>query len=385
MRPLLPLVFLLLAACLPGAQSTTLAPVGQCRPAFEAPALNACATGERVSLTIVGDVLLHWQLQQLGYARGFQGVWAQAAPYLANAELTIANLEGPVAPGLTRSGAQMADPGPVYDNKVHTGYPLFNYHPRILSDLKGAGVDLLTTANNHAMDRGARGVELTLREMERAGIGAIGTIRANSARSFATRRASRLGIISFIACTFSTNGIADPARQVLQCYRDRGELLALVRAEAARPDVAAVIVLPHWGQEYRSEPDANQCALARELARAGATAIIATHPHAVQPFTTLPGPDKIVPIAYSTGNFIAVQNQMPAKVGALALLELCRARGGHGLVVEKFGWIAAQMEFSPSAYWLNIAPKGASGPMGLAERHLNQVAPGFSAQPQNCR
>jgi len=377
---------LLLAACLPGGQlgeTGSVAPPGQCKPAYTAAPLNACAGSERLSLTIVGDVLLHWQLQQLGYARGFRDVWADAAPFLAGADLTIANLEGPVAPGLTRSGAQVVDPGPIYEDKVHTGYPMFNYHPRILRDLAASGVDFVTTANNHAMDRGSRGADLTLRELAGAGLGAVGTIRAGDARNFVLRRATRLGKISFIACSFSTNGNADPSRQVLGCYKDRAELLGLVHTETARADVAGVIVLPHWGQEYQSTPDANQRALARDLAGAGAMAVIGTHPHAVQPFTTLNGPAGAVPVAYSTGNFIAVQSEMPSKVGALATLELCRAQAG-GLTVEKFGWIAAQMEFSPSRYWLNIATKGTPGPMGLAERHLNRIAPGYSAQPQHC-
>ncbi len=373
-----------LAACLPGQKTTSLPPAtgGQCAPVFEAAPLNACAGSARVTLTIVGDVLLHWQLAQLGYSAGFQGVWSQAAPYLAGADVAIANLEGPVAPGLTRGGEQAPDPGPVYDDKVYTGFPLFNYHPRIIRDLKAAGVDLVTTANNHAMDRGARGADLTLRELARGGLIAVGTIRAGAPRDFVRRRATALGNISFIACSFSTNGNPDPARQVLLCYSDRSELLAMVRAEAARADVAGVVVLPHWGQEYTSSPDANQRALARDLAAAGAMAVIGTHPHAVQPFTTLQGPGKRMALAYSTGNFIAVQSDLPSKVGAMAMLEVCQGAQGGGLVVEKFGWIGAQMEFSRTAYWLNIAAKGTDGAMGLAERHLAQIAPGFSAQPR---
>ena len=384
---------MLLAACLPG-QGPGLGPVsgtasavaarGQCQPDWQAPPVNACTGPDRISLTIAGDVLLHWQLQDLGYKRGFQGVWAQAAPFIRTADIAIANMEGPVAPGLTRTGTQLPDPGPVFDDKVYTGFPRFNYHPAILRDLKRAGFDLLTTANNHAMDRGARGADLTLGEMARAGITPVGTIRAGAARDFLVTRQTRAGRVAFVACSFSTNGNPDPNRQVLLCYRDRAELLSIVRRAARTPDIAAVIVLPHWGQEYRSAPDARQQALARDLAAAGATAIIGTHPHAVQPFALLDGPGARVPVAYSTGNFIAVQDQMPSKVGALALLELCPGASGK-LVAERFGWIAGQMEFTTSAYWLNIAPAGTPGAMGQAERHLNRIAPGFSAQPQACR
>ncbi|MCP5039271.1 MAG: hypothetical protein GY945_16895, partial [Rhodobacteraceae bacterium] len=204
------------------------------------------------------------------------------------------------------------------------------------------------------------------------------------ARDFVLHQRSNAGTIAFIACSFSTNGIADPHRQVLMCYSDRAELLALVRREAANPDVAGVIVLPHWGQEYRSQPDANQQALARDLAAAGATAIIGTHPHAVQPFTLLDGQGATVPVAYSTGNFIAIQDVMPSKVGAMALLDLCQGQGSPGLVAENFGWIAMQMEFSPEAYWLDIAPARTEGAFGLAYRHLSKIAPGFSAQPEAC-
>ncbi len=373
----------LLAACLPaGDPGPDAAGSNQCRPerAFEAAPLNPCAAGPQLRLTVVGDVLLHWQLQQMGYAHGFAQFWSQAAPWLAAADVAIANVEGPVAPGLAANGRAQADPGPVYGTGVYTGYPRFNYHPVILKALRAAGVDVITTANNHAMDRGPAGADLTLQQARAAGLVPVGTIARGAARDFAVRYPTRAGSLSLIACSFSTNGIADPARQVLRCYDDRDELLALVRREARDPAVAAVLVLPHWGQEYRSAPDARQRALARDLAGAGATAIIGTHPHAVQPFATLQGAGRTVPVAWSTGNFIAVQTGMPSRVGALALLDLCPAPGG-GLVAENFGWIAAEMTFAPRRWFLSVAPRGAEGPAGLAERHLQAIAPGYSAQP----
>jgi poly-gamma-glutamate synthesis protein (capsule biosynthesis protein) len=385
---LAPLVFVLLSGCLPDRPGITATPVGgQCRaaPVFEAPPLNPCAGTERVKITIVGDVLLHWQLQQLGYKSGFRQVWKQAEPYLARADIAIANLEGPVAPGLTRAGKPMRDPGPVYGTDVYTGYPVFNYHPVILRDLKAAGIDLMTTANNHAMDRGPDGADSTLAQLRKAGIGAVGSIRAGTARQFALHRKTALGTVSFIACSFSTNGMPDPKNQVLLCYENRRELLSLVRHESLDPAVAAVIVLPHWGQEYQSTPDAQQKALAQDLANAGATAIVGTHPHAVQPFATLdsPGGAKI-PLVYSTGNFIAVQDVMPSKVGAIALLEMCKSTGGNKMVAERLGWIAMQIELTSRAYYLDIAPPGTPGARGLAFRHLSKIAPGFSARPGTC-
>ncbi len=379
------LALTLLAGCVPEQQVQT---GGQCvpEPAFQAPPVNPCADAERVRLTIVGDVLLHWPIQQTGYKYGFRKMWAQADPYLAWGDLTIGNMEGPVAPGVDQSGRQVGDPGPVYGTGVYTGFPMFNYHPRILKELKASGFDLMTTANNHAMDRGTLGADLTLREMAKAGLGAVGTIRSGAARQFAVRRGTALGTVSFIGCSFSTNGNPDPKRQVLLCYGNRSELLSLVRREAADPSVAGVIVLPHWGQEYSSTPDTQQVALARDLAAAGATAIVGTHPHAVQPFRLLnTGRGQVVPVVYSTGNFIAMQTEMPSRVGAMALLEMCRAPGGKGLTVNRLGWIAEQMYFTKTRYWMEIAPTGVTGDKGLPYRHLSKIAPGFSAQPQACR
>ena len=379
------MALMLLAGCVP---EQTVETGGQCvpKPVFQAPPINVCADSERVRLTIVGDVLLHWPIQQTGYSRDFRHMWAQAAPYLAWADLTIGNMEGPVAPGVDQSGRLVGDPGPVYGTGVYTGFPMFNYHPQILKELKASGFDLMTTANNHAMDRGSLGADLTLREMSKAGLSAVGTIRAGAARRFLVRRGTALGTVSFIACSFSTNGNPDPKRQVLLCYDNRSELLSLVRQETADPGVAAVIVLPHWGQEFSSTPDERQVALARDLAAAGATAVVGTHPHAVQPFDLLnTGRGQVVPVIYSTGNFIAMQTEMPSIVGAMALLEMCKAPDGKGLTVNRLGWIAEQMHFTKTRYWMEIAPAGATGDSGLPYRHLSKIAPGFSAQPQACR
>lgn len=348
-------------------------------PVFEAAPLNACTGPARIRLAVAGDVLLHGNLAGLGYEYGFAPLWSDAVPLLAGADLAVVNLEGPVAPGVTQGGAVVDDPGPVADGRIYTDYPRLNYHPAVLTALRKAGVDLITTANNHALDRGPLGADLTLAEAAKAGLDTTGTIRRGAAREFVLRRQTGAGVISFVACSFSANGIADPGRQVLLCYGDRAELLALVRREADDPGVDAVIVLPHWGVEYRTSPEPRQVALARDLAAAGATAVVGTHPHVVQPFAVRAGPGGQVPVAYSTGNFIAQQPFKDAQFGAIALLDLCP--GAQGLVVHRAGWVATEMKFTPSGYYLSIAPAGMGS---AAEAFLKRIAPGFSAQPMAC-
>ena len=64
-----------------------------------------------------------------------------------------------MASGLDRNFNEVPDPGMVYDRVVYSGYPRFNYHPSLAVDLRRSGVDVVSTANNHALDRGPVGVE----------------------------------------------------------------------------------------------------------------------------------------------------------------------------------------------------------------------------------
>ena len=337
-----------------------------CAPAA-VPPVNACA-GPRVTLAVGGDVLVHMALAQRGYARGFSSLWGAVEPVLRAADLAVLNLEGPVAAGFARGGRRVADPGPVWDDVVYTDYPAFNYHPVLIDDLRRAGVDVVTTANNHALDRGPAGLEATLDALDAAGMAHVGAVRGGGWQALRLRTAA--GPLALIACTFSTNGIADPRRQVPRCYDDRAGLLALVGAEARAGQ--GVLVLPHWGQEYRLEPDRAQRALARDLVAAGAMAVIGTHPHVPQPWEVLTGPAGAVPVAYSTGNFIAAQPPLERATGMIVWAELCA--GPRGPVVGAAGYVPIQMEFEGADPSLTLADQGAAGAAGRAL--LARLVPG---------
>lgn len=327
----------------------------------------ACGAGQTLNIAAVGDVLLHSPLQRKGYADGFQAVWGAAIPYFRAADIAYANLEGPVAPGFRRSFRQGSDPGRVFDNSVYTSYPLFNYHPAVVDDLIASGIGVVSTANNHAMDRGGDGAELTLAMLEARGLAFTGSRRRDAARNFVRHVAQRGLRIAWLACTYSTNGVPDPDRQVLMCYEDRDEMLALIRAEAARPDVAAIVVTPHWGVEYTHTPLARQRELARDIIAAGATAVIGTHPHVIQPWEYLPGPDgKARLVIYSTGNFVSGQVSLAKQTSILAWIELCRSEDAGG---DLGASLSARFELS-AAYWVPLLMR--RGPGGPS---LSVVAP----------
>lgn len=367
-------------------QTVTQAPP-QCTARIEparAP-MAACLGPTRVKIAAVGDVLLHRPLQRRGYAdpRGFYAIWANVAPIFRAADIAYANLEGPVAMGVTRGGNDTRDPGPVFDDRVYSSFPMFNYHPRVIGDLMRAGITLVSTANNHTMDRGTLGADRTVDALRRARLSFMGSIKAGELRAFTTLTQTKLGQIAWIACSYSTNGLPDPHRQVLMCFEDRAELLHLVRQAALRADVAAVAVTPHWGFEYQHSPNARQRDLARALVQAGATLVIGTHPHVVQPWEVIARTDGSQGLViYSTGNFVSGQVSLARRAGALAWIELCQPRPsanlahalGAKLVVAQAGWVPMLMTRTAAGPELAAIPDAPSGvfasALALLERHL---------------
>lgn len=346
-----------------------------CRPAL--PPLNPCTGSQTVRIAAVGDVMMHRAVQRRGYAYGFPGLWAAAAPWFRGADIAVANLETPTAPGFRPGGRAGPDPGPVFDDRVYSGYPLFNAHPSLIDALRAAGVTVVTTANNPALDRGPAGLAATLDELDRRGMHHTGAIRPGAPRDFVLRLRTRIGTLALIGCSYDTNGIPGPHRQVLLCYRDRAELLGLVAHEAGRGP--GVIVFPPWGAEYQHQPQAIQRDLGRALVAAGALAAIGAHPHVIQPWEAVPGPMGQGLIAYSTGNFVSSQRSLPRATGMIALADICR--GSTGLTVGAAGWVATLTAVDAQGLVVAIPDADADGTARQARALVERLVPGRAAGP----
>lgn len=305
---------------------------------------EACAGEQSITIGGFGDVLMHTPLQQQAYASplGFRSTWKGAESLLQRADLTYANLEGPTAPGLRAGGASAPDPGKRFDGVVYSSYPTFNYHPSLIDDLKASGVDVVSTANNHAMDRSGVGEDKTLDELDRRGLPHTGSRRGGSNDAWHTITEAKGFRVAWLACAFSTNGIPDKKGQVLRCFdgeqgsgsKPNPEVLKAIGDLAAQPDIDAVIVTPHWGIEYEYRPRDFQQRAAKAFLDAGATAVFGGHPHVIQPwekYTTRDGREGF--ILYSFGNFAAGQlgsngNPLLAQRTSLALyVGLSKSRG----------------------------------------------------------
>ena len=295
---------------------------------------GACTPGDRVTLAFAGDLLLHEELQAQAYASqdGAAVIWAAVADLLAEPDLTYLNLEGPMAWGLDRDFLEVEDPGREFDKVVYTAYPRFNYHACVAADLVGAGVDIVSTANNHALDRGPVGVVRTIEALRKAKLEWVGTQTGGElARAYAVTEVGGMKI-AWIACTKTTNGIPDDLDQVMQCGTGTAvdKLIGRLRGTRGKPKVAAVIVTPHWGKEYVHQPREYQEKLARRWIDAGALAVVGSHPHVVQPWTKLTAEDgREGLVFYSLGNFASHQVELSRRSSLLLYMSLVRGEDGE--------------------------------------------------------
>lgn len=295
---------------------------------------RACERGDKeITIAAVGDLLIHRELQKQAFADDahFRGLWTDVEPLLSRADIAYANLEGPTAQGIDRWGKERKDPGFVFDNKVYSGYARFNYHPQLVQDLVSSGFDIVSTANNHSLDRGALGVDRTIDALVAAKLPYTGTRRQGDTKAPWHGVTQVSGItIAWLACTLHTNYQKDDLGQVLRCFDDPKQVPRLVRKLVKDPDIDAVIVTPHWGKEYKHEPIGKQRRLAQAVFDAGALAVLGSHPHVLQPWETLVGNDGRQGLAmYSMGNFASHQRDLPRRSSAIVYLGLTQGSDGQ--------------------------------------------------------
>lgn len=319
------------------------APVQEVAPEAVAPApdpkapkfTRVCEAGQRITIAAVGDLLLHHELQIQAYAApdNFLVLWSGVVDLISQADIGYANFEGTAAAGLNRRGVAVADPGRKFDKVVYSSYPRFNYHPSLIDDLVRTGFDVVSTANNHAMDREPPGVDATLAALDKGGLKHTGT-RASTAPANAewhTVTEAKGVRVAWLACAHHTNQIPDPHGQVLRCYD--GAVEEEVKRLIADPQIDAVIVTPHWGKEYKPLPDAAQRAFAGRLADAGATAVIGGHPHVLQPWEVRRTKDeREVLVMYSLGNFASHQIELPQRSSMILYVGLTKPEGKKAFV-----------------------------------------------------
>lgn len=302
----------------------------------------ASAETYTATLQFGGDVLIHQALLDDAYdadsdCYDFTHMLADVAPLLAETDLTVLNLEVPIA------------------GKDYSGYPFFNSPPALLDAIASTGTDLLLCANNHAMDRLGDGARRTIEHIETAGLRHIGTARNreefNTVPLFDVN-----GIqVAIFNYTQHTNGMESKDTDTGKRYAVH--YFAVDRAQRdvqAAKDAGAdfVILCVHWGKEYERIPNKTVQGWAQALCEAGADLVIGGHPHVLQPMETLAYSDvktgdiHEMPIVYSTGNFLSGQREQYRDTGALFRFTLEKDDQTGETNIKSYGYI-------PTWVWLD--------------------------------
>ena len=301
-----------------------------------------------MKLTVLGDIMCEPSVLNTSRKKDgsydFSGIFAKVKPMLAESDYVISNLEFPMA-GEENGG---------YTNT----YFVFNAPDSYAQATKDAGIDLISTINNHTLDRGPEGMLRTLEVLDKIGLPHTGSFDPKKGREEAYYF-ERDGIkFAVVAYTYTTNkkisedhecfpmmNLLRPLKwptytpevnKAMKTWVDKvfkklkGEHKCTIRRLVGLPatlpraddyiDEATcqpyiqqfqndirlakekadfVIFYPHVGGQFNPKPGKFSEYVVKKALEAGADAILASHSHMVQKAEIVNG----VPCAWSLGNF----------------------------------------------------------------------------------
>ena len=305
-----------------------------------------------MKITFTGDIMIEPPVlkaaRQKDGSFDFYPIFAPAQKLLSEADLLIGNLETPLA----GEAAGYTD-----------DYYCFNAPDSYADAIKKAGFHMVSTANNHTLDRGFDGAERTIQVLDEKGIGHHGSFLLGTPRSEAWYTEVSGTKIAVVAYTYGTNygdsgkhfwaegdkrgtvNLLRPQTETVYqpgVYRDpdwvdkvfkflddekRGRIkkhlpglvhnypraddrldkktmapyveMFMSDLRKAKENADVVIFYPHMGGQFNPRPGAISEYVMDKGLEVGADAILASHAHMVQKAELRDG----VPCAYSMGNF----------------------------------------------------------------------------------
>lgn len=247
-----------------------------------------------VSIAFVGDLILLQNQVRGAYDENtdeynFSPMFEYAKKYLSEADISIGVFEGPMAGEET--GYTIGN----YDD----GLPLYlNYPDSFAKAVKESGIDLVSTANNHLLDKGETGALRTLDVLDKNNLLHVGSYRDSKEKDSVLifeRNGVRIGVLAY---TFASNGYSDE-----YFINENSSISSIIVAPDSKyfkevknqilsdfkkikemdnpPDL--ILVMPHMGTQFIHETDNYQKTWNEIFINAGADIIFGDHSHAVQP------------------------------------------------------------------------------------------------------
>lgn len=278
-----------------------------------------------INLVATGDVMCHITNFNAAYdstsrTYDFTPVFENVAKHIEKADIAIGNLE------TTFAG----------EDRGYTGYPTFNSPASLGEALKGIGIDIVSTANNHSIDKGYTGIVSTLDKLDEIGIEHVGTARSKEEQNKILVKDINGIKIAFLSFTYGTNGIPVPVGKEYSVNLIEKELILSQIKLAKEEQVDLICVSMHWGAEYSQKQNKDQEDLADYLFNNGVDIIIGNHAHVIEPMEKKTiklenGEEKDVFVVYALGNFISGQTFKNTKTTAILDMKI-RKSGKTGKI-----------------------------------------------------
>ncbi|MBN6204870.1 CapA family protein [Ralstonia pickettii] len=301
---------------------------------------------DEITISSIGDILIHEPVfndaaSKKGY--DFSPMLEKVKPYLRAATITTANQESMIG------GAELG----------LSSYPQFNSPAEVGDALKEAGVDAVTLANNHTLDRGEAAVQNAIRHWETIDMTYVGAYKdiedSEEIRTIETEEGVSAAILAY---TYGTNGIPVP--------EGKDYLVNLIDLEKMAEDIArakkaadVVILNLHFGNEYERMPNKEQKELVQFAADEGVHAVIGHHPHVLQPAAWVEGKEgNQTLVIYSLGNFLSNQQELYQRIGGVFNFTVTKKTYGDRVTIELHSpaFIPTYVTFNPNYSDYKVVP-----------------------------
>ena len=285
-------------------------------------------TDTTFTMAAIGDIMCHNTQYNDAYnkdtgAYDFSYVFDDISLYTKTADICVGNLE------TTFAGEDVG----------YSGYPTFNTPDSLAYELKDIGIDVLSTAGNHALDKGFDGLSRTIDILNDADIAHTGTYKTQEEQNTILIKYVKGIKIAFVNFTYGTNGIKIPSGKEFCVNLIDNDLIKeqLDLAKSQKPDI--IVACMHWGNEYKTTPNDTQKELSTFLFQNGVDIILGTHPHVLEPMekqtvTLEDGTTKDGFVIYSLGNFISGQTAENTKTSIILNLTITKHTDGK-ITIDK--------------------------------------------------
>lgn len=270
-----------------------------------------------VSFAVFGDNLIHEPIYRYGLNQSgsFHFLFENVESMIRESDISVINQETPL----------------VDDPSMYGDYPRFGTPIEVGQAITDAGFDVVTCATNHALDRGAEGINITKEFFESHQILCLGIQSEDKGEYRPYETITRKGIkFALLNYTYGTNGIRIPEENINMVHTLDSEEKIRNDLEKAREEADFVIVFVHWGTENSEEIDDFQKKWTQIFLDSQVDVVIGTHPHILQPYEMIESEDgHEMLVYYSIGNFVSAQPEKTCIKGGIASFTVSLAATGY--------------------------------------------------------